>query len=146
MTKEEAIKEIYSVFEPAYANYIVIALTEGATVSDKTEPEPCEDCISRQAVLNCGICDGIWCDECSFNDSEDSIDCCLKEKIKELPSVQPKPKTGHWISYNWDDNGISRWGLKCDCCFQKYKYGGETWLNPNYCPHCGAKMESECEE
>ena len=34
MTREEAINEINKVFTSAYANYIVTALTEGATVSD----------------------------------------------------------------------------------------------------------------
>lgn len=34
MTREEAVKEIEKAFEPAFANYIIIALTEGATVSD----------------------------------------------------------------------------------------------------------------
>ena len=35
MTKEEAVKEIEKAFEPAFANYIITALTEGTTVSDK---------------------------------------------------------------------------------------------------------------
>lgn len=39
MTREEAIKELNRVFDPAFANYIIIALTEGATVSDKTEQD-----------------------------------------------------------------------------------------------------------
>lgn len=34
MTKEEAKAEINKVFEPAFANYIITALTEGATPSD----------------------------------------------------------------------------------------------------------------
>ena len=34
MTREEAVKEIEKAFEPAFANYIIIALTEGTTVSD----------------------------------------------------------------------------------------------------------------
>lgn len=34
MTREEAVKEIEKAFEPAFANYIITALTEGATVSD----------------------------------------------------------------------------------------------------------------
>lgn len=34
MTREEAINEINKVFTSAYANYIVTALTEGATASD----------------------------------------------------------------------------------------------------------------
>ena len=40
MTREEAIKEIEKAFEPAFANYIIIALTEGATVSDKEPFKP----------------------------------------------------------------------------------------------------------
>lgn len=38
MTREEAIKEIEKAFEPAFANYIITALTEGATVSEQ-EPK-----------------------------------------------------------------------------------------------------------
>ena len=34
MTKEEAIAEINKAFEPAFANYIITALTKSATVSD----------------------------------------------------------------------------------------------------------------
>lgn len=47
MTKEEAKKEICKVFEPAFANYIITALEEGATVSDW-----CEDAISRKDVFD----------------------------------------------------------------------------------------------
>lgn len=50
MTREEAVKEIEKAFEPAFANYIITALTEGATVSDK-EPTAKNnlgvDCINR---------------------------------------------------------------------------------------------------
>lgn len=38
MTREEAIKEIEKAFEPAFANYIITALTEGTTVSEQ-EPK-----------------------------------------------------------------------------------------------------------
>lgn len=45
MTKEEAKKEIEKVFVPEYANYIITALTEGATISDKVlEQESTEKC------------------------------------------------------------------------------------------------------
>lgn len=40
MTREEAINELNKVFTSAYANCIVIALTEGATVSDKEPFKP----------------------------------------------------------------------------------------------------------
>lgn len=53
MTREEAIEEINKVFEPAFANYIITALTEGATESDKAlQQEPCEDCVSREHLLS----------------------------------------------------------------------------------------------
>lgn len=49
MTREEAINEINKVFEPAFANKIIIALTEGATPSDKTlEQEPILDKIRAE--------------------------------------------------------------------------------------------------
>lgn len=52
----------------------------------------------------------------------------LFEKIVDImPSVQPEQKTGRWI----DDN--------CSECGQ-YVYHGDA---NNYCPNCGAKMESE---
>lgn len=57
-----------------------------------------------------------------------------------IKALEQEPKTGHWIEYSWNDNGLARWGLECDQCHKKYKYGGEIWNNPNYCPNCGAKM------
>ena len=57
-----------------------------------------------------------------------------------LELLEQEPKTGHWIEYSWNDNGLARWGLECDKCHKKYKYGGEIWNNPNFCPNCGIKM------
>ena len=67
--------------------------------------------------------------------------------IDRLPSVTPQePRKGHWIEYSWNDNGLARWGLECDKCHKKYKYGGEIWNNPNYCPNCGARMTESKEQ
>ncbi len=60
-----------------------------------------------------------------------------------VKALEQEPRKGHWIEYSWNDNGLARWGLECDKCHKKYKYGGEIWHNPNFCPNCGAKMESE---
>ena len=70
-----------------------------------------------------------------------TIDAC-KGAIELL---EQEPRKGHWIEYSWNDNGLARWGLECDKCHKKYKYGGEIWNNPNYCPNCGAKMGVEDE-
>lgn len=51
----------------------------------------------------------------------------IVEELERVPSVQTVQKTGRWI----DDN--------CSECGQ-YVYHGDA---NNYCPNCGAKMESE---
>lgn len=60
--------------------------------------------------------------------------------IKELPSEQPE-RTGKWI----DCNNSEHW--KCSECGYRGPYswddqhGFEEWLS-DYCPNCGARMES----
>ena len=103
------------------------------------QKEPSEDCISRQRVL----------DIVEFNrnsyDGNDAV-VWIEREIKELPSVQPEPKTGHWIT-RIDDKGQFI-GYKCSKCGGK-KIGDEgEWVELidykyQYCPNCGAKMEAE---
>lgn len=117
------------------------------------EQDPCGDCISRDAVLK-AIDAKAW-EFCDYliskgrNDEQkpvshfaDNLRECVGE---DLPSVTPQPKMGHWISYNWNDNGIARWGIKCDQCYKEYRYGGEMGGTYKYCPDCGSKM-SEVED
>lgn len=63
-----------------------------ALSSDKLQP--CEDAISREPFTDSTICEGFSCNECSFN-RKDKGGCILEERVKALPSIQPKPKTGH---------------------------------------------------
>lgn len=55
------------------------------------------------------------------------------EDIQKLPSVKSQnPKTGHWIRRN---AFLVPW--KCsECNYESERYD-------NYCPNCGARMESE---
>lgn len=92
------------------------------------EQEPSGDAISRRAVLKLfATHDGKY----------------LFEAIRDLPSVTPKQRTGHWIYTDYHT-----W-----CCSE---CGGNphrgTGFTPNkdgmkmqwkYCNLCGAKMESE---
>lgn len=71
--------------------------------------------------------------------TDDAIDLAIK-------ALEQEPRKGHWIEYSWNDNGLARWGLECDKCHKKYKYGGEIWNNPNYCPNCGARMTESKEQ
>ena len=93
------------------------------------EQEPCDDAISRQAVLD--TCLNIF-----FNGYKEKD---LLYDIKKLPSVNPqKPKTGHWIK-TIGENGITS-AVRCsECGFEDNRY-----MLFRYCPNCGAKMaESE---
>ena len=100
------------------------------------QQEPCEDCISRQQAID------------KMQELEDEDDemygCSIPEgfdgkraieALKALPSVQPKPKTGHWI---WDYGYAT-----CNQCgYTRDSKDNEGQDIPdNYCPNCGARME-----
>ena len=87
------------------------------------------DCISRQAVLD--LINADWKYE------------GLETEINTLPSIQPKPKTGHWIpKYIVDDcNGVVTWYECSECGRSIDETITEEFMLKNYpyC-HCGAKM------
>ena len=99
--------------------------------------EPCEDCISRQAVLK-AIDVKAW-EFCDYlirngrNDEQKPVSHFadnLREYVGEdLPSVTPQPKTGHWKK-------IATYPLyECSKC--KLESMLNTW---DYCPNCGCRM------
>jgi hypothetical protein len=110
------------------------------------EQEPC-DCISRakaqkhiytrlyeSALNNVGY-------ECKASDIfTDIAENRLSTWISEIPSVQPKPKTGHWIDHQED-----KW-IYAQCSECETVHDTRT----NYCPNCGCRMvepqESEGKE
>lgn len=91
------------------------------------EQEPCEDAISRQAVIKHlhNEYHGMISDE-SMKIYE------IINMLKEQPPVTPKPKTGHWNRIT-DRTGHLVW--ECDKC------GWVQRFNTNYCPDCGKKMQ-----
>lgn len=99
----------------------------------KASVKPCEDTISRQAVL-------MELDKylCGVPFDEKGID----EVIKELPPVTPQPKTGHWI------DRFPAKECKCSVCDFLICISNGSYIDMagqmKYCPNCGAKMaESE---
>ena len=105
-------------------------------IADLLEQEPCEDAISRQAVLDM---------------AEDMTDqfgnkhrVVTEGLISMLPPVTPKPKKGHWEQFgnSWEDK------FKCSECGKEQPkiLCGERIIGhwSDYCPNCGADMrESE---
>ena len=90
------------------------------------EQEPCEDAISRQTVLDMM--------QLKMSDKE------LYKAVYDLPSVTPKPKTGHWIYDKKSDLS------KCSICGAYCPHDELGRIETYYCPNCGAKMESEDKE
>ena len=109
--------------------------------------EPCEDAISRQAVL------------ALITEYQKGFDAVMniggKVSMEELAddikllnsSVTPQPKTGHWIQPQQDD-GMSDpiyYQVRCSKC--GFDLDPQTWHMElhqydadKYCPRCGAKM------
>jgi DNA-directed RNA polymerase subunit RPC12/RpoP len=168
MTREEKLDWLYRLRSEIYV-YMpkdwCIPMHKALNMAiDTLEQQPCEDAISREAVLDTTICEGISCNECSFNEIDGESGCLLHARIDELPSVTQKSETvtefadicrecgakygkllkqkkGHWIETEYH-----RW--RCSVCREK---GMSEWDNihdvrTNFCPDCGAKMESEYKE
>ena len=91
------------------------------------DKEPCEDAVSREAVL------AIAGDSClDLDNYEDTKEFC--DEIKELPSVVHTQKTGRWI---FVDNAHEH--AHCSEC----DYGNVDLFDGkphNYCPNCGSFM------
>lgn len=91
------------------------------------EKEPCEDAISRKAVIKAVD---------AHTNEDGTLDDDITIILEDLPSVQPKSKTGHWIG-----NELGH----CDNCGVE-GCASDIWNNckgDKYCPNCGAKIIDE---
>lgn len=101
-----------------------------------------DDLISRQAVIE-HLSKRLY--ETALNNVDksevytDIAENRLTVWVDELPSVQPKGKTGHWIEQ--EDYGEIYYC--CTICGEPYVTieGTPKDNQMNYCPCCGAKME-----
>lgn len=115
MTREEAYRLAMRACEETWNEKTCKQIREAL------EQEPCDDAVSRQAVLDLQY----RIDDSAALSTRDVVNV---EDIEELPSVRPQEQTGQWI------NGV------CDNC--KYDWGKDTPIAsvPNYCPNCGCRM------
>lgn len=112
------------------------------------DQETREDAISRKEA-QMAISKIVWKDGETWDDVHDRcVDC-----LDDLPSVQPQPKTGHWIrkqgsGIGYDLGGIKTWYAQymcSECGFIKTAIEDRADLL-DHCAGCGAKMESEGKE
>lgn len=151
MTNEEAKHIIDVAFDIPQAvrragedrTYIEDEIMEAKNMAIQAlEQEPCEDAISRQALLDEINRIGIKAFE-TYNDYSRLFDF-----VDTLPPVTPQPKTGNWEWVQYDSNpNIGNW--HCSECNRIVCGAIKNAANPifyayNYCPNCGARMvESE---
>ena len=96
------------------------------------EQEPCEDAVRRQAVkeLYCRIC--METNIC-YRSKENCEDLKL---FDELPSAQPKPKTGRWITKRTIIHDGEPYCDQCDVSAPHEEIS-------KFCPNCGADMRGD---
>lgn len=108
--------------------YVIGKVKRGGT------KEPCDNAVSRQAVL----------DKKELVELEDgqSFYCISPEDVEALPSVTPQLKTGHWIRWyeRKENDGCIEHIPHCKCseCGKKYDPHSSQFIK--YCSKCGAKM------
>jgi hypothetical protein len=137
MTHREAIKTLRDIKHISFMDIYLdknekrfyMMMCEALDMAIKAlEKQPCEDCISREAVDEyiTNLLSGYLYDE-ERTRLED-----LTAFIWELPSVQPTRTTGKWETFVEDYN-------KCSKCGEM----GKFYRIYKYCPNCGARMEEE---
>ena len=100
------------------------------------EQQPCDDAISRQAVI-----DGLIsiAKTKAKSDAQKSLMGRVMFFVEKLPSVTPQQKVGRWIEHI--NNGMHY--IECPKCSSWFL---RMYLTRNsYCPNCGAKMGGDAE-
>ena len=102
--------------------------------------EPCEDCISRQVVLEQL---NVYCKaNCKYTKAEQDVMCracdtgsCI-ELIEDMPSVTPTRARGKWMTEH------NKGYVQCSNCHTRVPFCKRS----NFCPNCGADMRGEEDE
>ena len=131
MTREEAIKHIKAMCQmllgadnkPISDTYYALEMAISALSA-----EPCEDAISRQAVIY-GL--AVIAKAKARSDAQKSLMGRSMFFVEHMPPVQPIRPRGHWIECEDEVK------VYCSECKEKSDYP------TNYCQNCGADMREE---
>ena len=135
MTREEAFKKAINIVAYYEAHFAKSkeAREDAANIIEALEQEPCDDAISRQAVL----------DKKKIVELEDgqSFYRISPKDVETLPPVTPQAKMGRWIAYEVRLPDRTILNYRCSVCGRKLiGYDTETSNEAPFC-HCGAKMQ-----
>lgn len=130
ISRQTVLKQLKGCLTGGETEYQYVKLHIDSIAPVKSQ-EPCEDYISRQAVL----------DEAFEVDTKEygRIEVVGVDAIDSLPPVTPMPKTGHWIDGHCSECG-------CDVPAYIIDWEWQNDMDAKYCPYCGAKMERSGEE
>ena len=105
-------------------NYCLVSV---ASIKKALEQKLCDDAVSRADAIKkvSEILKNV------FVEYED----IAQKAMGSLPSVQPKPKVGHWI-YELED--WNKW--TCSECGWHKRTDIHVKLGYKYCPNCGCQM------
>ena len=122
----------------------------------------CDTCTYRNNVEQLKPCI-IYRDDCEYYEREEDMKAIIQIDVPNyqigqevsiyfkdtmmIKGIVQEPKTGHWKSFmhsayhGIDDDGEPIWReikvYHCNLCNRR------TVIKENYCPNCGARMESE---
>ena len=99
--------------------------------------QPCEDCISREALLAKIDEERKHLLDLKMDGAEHIVVHHARQIIEEMPPVTPQPKIGHW-EVTYIDGDI--YHLRCSACKEE---DNRMYPVDKYCPNCGVKMEVE---
>lgn len=142
MTREEAIRKLKSKMDGH--TDISYEWVETVRMAIKAlESQSCEDCISREDTLN--KINTLIAEYIPLMPAGWTLPLNIAKTINDLPSVTPQPKIGHWIvirgEYEFMGGIVNEpRGCKCSNCNKIVRFKSD------FCPSCGAKMESEVQE
>ena len=103
--------------------------------SGSENPNKCEDAISRQAAEN------ITWDEPSYTDALNVL-TEVRDKIRALPYVTPKQRTGKWIEKPEIKTSAPEYLMFYECseCGDEQCFCKLDIHKKHFCSNCGAKM------
>ena len=141
MDRDEFMEIVYETFADEPDNVLANGIIEAADAyvehekAQLSQEDATSDLIDRKAALKAI---NSWRGRFSEEYNEAIDDC--ENSIKELPTIQPEPKEGHWIDKGWD--GDWAWQIdgrgNCWRVIECSECGKSVLVESNYCPHCGS--------
>ena len=154
MDRDEFMELVYETFADEPDNVLANRIIEAADAyvehekAQLSQEDTTSDTISRQAAIDAVMEYGaIWMEYTDAMDKGEIAQRALNNAkstmiriLKELPSVQPEPKKGHWIPRETPDGGEQYECSRCGVLWE-FNDGSPEDNEAYFCPKCGTRMK-----